>query len=136
MAKKTQFFFACGGKKKDKNSFSPRSIVKTLIKKFRLRRANKKTKNKHDPLKNRWKISNISPIFFQNHSYFCFQPLQLAFSRFWKFQIFSGNSPNLYENSTKTLPFDWNIDFLSAYRRPEVFTIHIFQILKNLIFFI
>ena len=60
LAKTTLFFFACGGQKTDKNSFSPGSIVKTLIKNFRLRRANKKTKNKHDPLKNREKISNIS----------------------------------------------------------------------------
>ena len=60
LAKTTLFFFACGGQKTDKNSFSPGSIVKTLIKKFRLRRANKKTKNKHDPLKNRGENLNIS----------------------------------------------------------------------------
>ena len=54
LAKTTLFFFACGGQKKQtKTPFFPGPIVKTLIKNFRLRRANKKTKNKHDPLKNR-----------------------------------------------------------------------------------
>ena len=88
-------------------SFPPGSIVKTLIKKFRLRRANKKTKNKHDPLKNRGEISNIYHRFppkiiptFASSLY------NSHFRDSENSRFFSGNSPNLYENSTKTLPFD------------------------------
>ena len=122
---KTPFFFSAAAAPKRQKLIFPGSIVKTLIKKFRLRRANKKTKNKHDPLKNRGEnLQHITdyfpksfllllpafttrifeilkiPDFFQETVPICTKTVQKHYCTFWLKYRF----------------------FLSAYRRPEVFT--------------